>query len=90
MLHYMSLDPIHRKLNHDNLTFSFFYAFSENFILPISHYEVAPWKMFPHQRNAGCNGKSLLDSAFIAYMMSHPGEKIDLYGTEFAQFIEWK
>lgn len=90
-LKYISYDPIYRSHHHNNLTFSFMYMFSENYILPISHDEVVHGKNSILNKMPGDFLEKLLNlKLYLAYMISHPGKKLNFMGNELAQGLEWR
>jgi 1,4-alpha-glucan branching enzyme len=89
-LDYFSHDPIHRRYHHHELTFSLMYAFSENFILPLSHDEVVHGKGTIYSRMPGDHWQKLANvRALYAFQWAHPGKQLLFMGQEFAQQQEW-
>ena len=89
-LHFIQEDAINRKYHHDQLTFGLLYAFSENFILPISHDEVVHGKRSLLGRMPGDQWQRFTNlRAYLGFMYAHPGKKLLFMGCEFAQEREW-
>jgi len=89
-LRYMAEDPVHRRYHHDKMTFGLHYAFSENYVLPISHDEVVHGKGSMLQKMGGDGAQRFANlRAYYGFMWGHPGKKLLFMGCEFAQRREW-
>ena len=89
-LRYMAREPVHRKHHHDDITFGLLYAFSENFVLPLSHDEVVHGKGTLLEKMSGDDWQKFANlRAYYAFMWGYPGKKLLFMGQEFAQRREW-
>jgi 1,4-alpha-glucan branching enzyme len=89
-LDYFSLEPVHRKWHHNKLTFGLLYAFTENFVLPLSHDEVVHGKGSIAGKMPGDEWQKFANArAYYAFMWAHPGKKLLFMGQEFGQIREW-
>jgi 1,4-alpha-glucan branching enzyme len=89
-LGYLAHDPVHRQFHHQQMTFAMMYAYSENFVLPLSHDEVVHGKGSMLRKMPGDRWRQLANlRAYLAYMWAHPGKQLIFMGTEIGQEAEW-